>query len=88
MSISHEPPAEAAPGLLKRIWEGWKKVAHVIGVFNTRLIMSVLYFLVVLPTGLIFRLFSDPLHLREPKDSNWEQLPAQHHSLESARQQF
>lgn len=74
--------------VFRRAWEGWKKIAHVIGVFNTRVIMSILYFIVVLPMGLVFRLVSDPLQLQEPKDSNWVALPADEHKLESARQQF
>src|SRR5262245_20998983 len=78
MTVSSETPAPvAAPqqSLLRRAWEGWKKFAHVIGVFNTRVIMSVLYFIIVLPFGLVFRQFSDPLQLQEPPDSNWVPLP-------------
>ena len=82
-------PATAPPqSILRRAWEGWKKIAHVIGVFNTRVIMSILYFLIVLPFGLVFRLFSDPLQLREPTESNWVAQPQQDHNLDTARNQF
>ena len=76
------------PNVFKRAWEGWKKVAHVIGVFNTRVIMSVLYFIIILPFGLVFRMVSDPLQLQEPPDSNWVALPPQEHDMNAAHNQF
>lgn len=82
------PAAEAPQNLLRRAWEGWKKIAHVIGVFNTRVIMSLLYFVIVLPFGLIFRMVSDPMQLGEPGQSNWVKLPEQSHNLDTARNQF
>lgn len=89
MSLPNENPAPAEPqSVWRRAWEGWKRVAHVIGVFNTRVIMSILYFIVVLPMGIVFRMVSDPLQLKEPKDTNWVPLPSDEHKLESARQQF
>jgi hypothetical protein len=91
MSTVIQAPAAAVPvsqGILRRAWEGWKRFAHVLGVFNTRVIMTVLYFLIVLPVGVIFRMVSDPLQLAEPKETNWVELPPQEHALEEARQQF
>lgn len=89
MSNASENQTPPEPqGFFRRAWEGWKRLAHKIGVFNTRVIMSVLYFLVVLPTGLIFKAFSDPLQLSEPKDSNWVPLPPHTDNLDSARHQF
>jgi hypothetical protein len=46
--------------LLKRIWEGWKKVARVIGDFNARLIMTIFYFIFLGPLTIPVRL-KDPL---------------------------
>jgi len=90
MSLAVNLPDQAAapPGIFRRAWEGWKKFAHVIGVFNTRVIMSLLYFVIILPFGLIFRQVSDPLQLSEPKESNWVPLPQQPHDINTARQQF
>jgi hypothetical protein len=89
MTSSENPiPAVEAQGFWRRAWEGWKRLAHKIGVFNTRVIMSLLYFVIVLPMGLVFRLVSDPLHLKEPKDSNWLPLPHHDHAIEQVRQQF
>jgi len=89
MSEHRESTAPAqAKSVWRRAYDRWMRIAHVIGVFNTRVIMSLLYFLIVLPMGLVFRMVSDPLQLKEPKDTNWVPLPSPDHKLESARQQF
>jgi hypothetical protein len=49
--------------MLKRLWEGWKRVAKIIARFNSLVICAVLY-VVILPFAAIpFRLFKDPLRL-------------------------
>ncbi len=51
--------------LLKRAWEGWKRVARVIARFNSLVICTVIY-IVILPLAAIpFRLRKDPLRLNE-----------------------
>jgi len=74
--------------LLRRAWERWKKTAHAIGVVQTRFLMVVIYVAVALPTGLLLRLLSDPLHLRPPTDGNWTPSHQQTPNLENARRQF
>jgi len=54
-----------APRALAPIERLWMGAAHVLGWFNTRLIMGVVYFLVMTPTGIIMRLVGrDPLNRR------------------------
>ena len=36
---------------LKKIWRGWKKIANFIGRFNTHIILSIFYFLMI---GFVF----------------------------------
>jgi hypothetical protein len=50
--------------------------------------MVVFYFLFVFPVGLILRMRSDPLHLEEPKGSNWTPHRHEEASLDTARRQF
>lgn len=58
-----------------RLWNKWKKIAHVIGVFNTKLVLTLFYYMALLPFGLLVRLFMDPLQLKTtPKTTAW--LPA------------
>ena len=50
--------------LLNRIWTGLKELGAYIGDFQARWLLTVFYFVVATPFGLILRLFSDPLRLR------------------------
>ena len=52
--------------MLRRAWEAWKRIAHKIGNFQARVLLTVFYALIVLPFGLAVRLFSDPLRLKHP----------------------
>jgi hypothetical protein len=72
---------------LKQLWQGWQKVAKKIGDFQARLILSLFYFLIVLPIGLIARMFSDPLALKKTA-AHWHAKPSSPARLEDARRQF
>ncbi len=49
--------------MLKHLWEGWKRVAKRIARFNSLVICTLLY-IVVLPLAAVpFRLLKDPLRL-------------------------
>jgi hypothetical protein len=50
------------PKLLNHIYIAWMKIGHVLGWINTRLILSLLFFGLLTPIGLILRLLGkDPL---------------------------
>jgi len=74
--------------LPSRIWTQWRRAAHAIGVVQTRFLMLVIYVLVVVPTGMLLRMSSDPMHLRPPDKTNC--LPASHteRTIDAARRQF
>ncbi len=47
---------------LNQIYKAWMKVGHILGWFNTRVILALLFFGLLTPIGLILRLFNkDPL---------------------------
>lgn len=56
---------------LKRLWSGWKRVAKVIGDFQARVLLTVLYFTVLLPFGLAMRVFGDRLHIKH-RPEGWQ----------------
>jgi hypothetical protein len=85
---SVEKAADASPGFFRRAFERWKKAAHAIGVVQTRFLMFGMFVLMVLPTGLLMRLFRDPLHLRPPHGGNWSPTKEEKPSLDTARRQF
>ncbi len=73
--------------MLKRIWEAWKRLAHKIGNFQARLLLTILYAVLVLPFGLAVRLFADPLRIRRhPK--GWLDCADKAADLEWARRQW
>jgi hypothetical protein len=75
--------------MVKALWRGWRVVARTIGYVQSRLILTLVYFMVIAPFALAVRLFSDPLGLR--RAISWHWLPAESTStsnLESVRQQF
>jgi hypothetical protein len=75
--------------LLRRFWAGWKKVGHIIGDFIGRLVLSLLYFTVVLPFGLGLRISADPLALKKTsKASFWIERTTKDVDLKAARRQF
>lgn len=69
-------------------WARWKLIAHVIGNFQARLLLSVFYFVVVPPFALIVKL-KDPLGLRRKSaGSGWVDRPTADTPSGAARRQF
>ena len=55
-------PALLMPSVLRLVYTTWMKIGHGIGWVNTRIILGVLFYILVLPMGLIMRLFGkDPM---------------------------
>ena len=72
------------------LWHTWKGFARRMGNYQSRVLMVLIYFTVVLPFGLGVRLLADPLGVREARGtSNWQlkELPVKP-SIEEAREQF
>jgi hypothetical protein len=57
--------------LFKKFWEKWKIFGHKVGNFQARLILSLFYFTVVCPFGMIVKFISKPLRLQLSHGSNW-----------------
>lgn len=66
-------PGLLIPTILGPVHRGWMAFAMVLGHINTRIILTVLFYLVFTPIGLIMRLFRDPLNrsLRHQTDTQW-----------------
>ncbi len=63
----------AVPVVLKPVYRVWMALAVVLGFIMTRVILSVVYYLVMTPIGLAMRLFGkDPMHRRiDPEASSY-----------------
>jgi len=58
-------------GVLRKVWDGWVKVGHALGDFIGRLFLTILYFTIVAPFGLITRLFNDPMQIKGEGSPEW-----------------
>lgn len=74
--------------IIKTLWNKWKKIAHRIGVFQSRVILSVFYFTILLPVGIVFSFFKDSLNIKRPSSSNWVTKIKQADTLEEMREQY
>jgi len=71
-----------------RAWERWKVVAHAIGTFQARVLLSAFYFIVVPPFALIVKVKDPPGLRRRGRAGGWIERPVADTSSESARRQF
>jgi hypothetical protein len=60
---------------LKALWKAWTRIAHIIGNFQARVLLTILYVVLVLPFGVIVRLFADPLRIKERPEKWLEETP-------------
>ncbi len=68
------PITAFSPSILRPIFKLWLKVAHAIGWFNTQLLLSIVFILIFIPTGLVMRLFrKDPMKRKMlAEETYWE----------------
>jgi hypothetical protein len=71
---------------LKRFWKAWTRLARKIGNFQARVLLTLLYAILVLPFGLIVRLFADPLRIKH-RPTQWLKHPEEVSTLEWAHRQ-
>ena len=75
--------------LLRRAWQRWKVIAHIIGNFQARVLLSLFYFLIVPPFALIVKVRKDPLRLRLiASPSGWIERPEPPPPSQAAHRQF
>lgn len=74
----------------KRIWEWWKPVAHKIGNFQARIILTVFYFTLFAPFALIVKYATDPLRIKPKTPKGWIERTEHIEGdlLDRARKQF
>lgn len=76
-------------GIMRTAWDGWKARARDIADFQSRLLLTIFYFTVLVPFGLLTRLSRDPLRLhRRTSETAWCPRPATDATVEGARRQF
>ena len=83
-------PGALFPTVLGPVQRAWMAFATVLGHFNTRVILTVLFYLVMTPVGLIMRMFRDPLDrsMKERRDTQWVKREPQPVDLARYERQF
>jgi hypothetical protein len=67
----------AAPTRLGPVYRGWMALAHAISKVTTPVVMSIIFFLVLTPAGLLARLAGHrPLLRKSQADTYWHSRPA------------
>ncbi|PID45961.1 MAG: sxtJ [Proteobacteria bacterium] len=68
------------PNLLGPVNHVWLKISEVLGWINTRLIMGIIFFLLIMPIGLIMRLFA-----KDPLNKQWSESQKSYRILTKVR---
>lgn len=73
---------------IKKIWHKWKRIAELVGNFQAKILLTILYFLLFAPVAVGVKLFSDVLRLKLRKTSYWILREMETPKIENARRQF
>jgi hypothetical protein len=78
------------PGLAKLFHRGWMRLAFALGYVNSRILLTLIYFLIFVPYGVLSRLFGrDPLDIRAKRRvSYWHRRAVTRQSKEQFERLF
>jgi hypothetical protein len=88
---SSKPSPSSSSSLPQRLYHRWSAFSRRMGSFQSRILLSLFYFLIVTPFALAVKIFSDPLRLaRHITPSHWQSKPASKtpQTLDDYRRQF
>ncbi len=82
-------PKEPSSNLFKKLFESWKDFSRRMGSFQSRIILSLFFFIFVSPFALAVKMFSDPLKIKhQSSKSHWLPKKDIETDLEKHRRQF
>ena len=68
------------------LWKKWKAFGQKIADFQGRILLTLFYFLFILPLGLVIKPLTDPLKTKSKVE--WENWTLKSESLEDSKNQF
>jgi hypothetical protein len=72
-----------------KFWAGWKELAGYFADFQSRWLLTVFYFTLALPFGVLTRLFTDPMQTRQPPTmSGWTLRTEHKDTLDASKRLF
>jgi Saxitoxin biosynthesis operon protein SxtJ len=79
----------AAPATLKPVYRAWMRVGLLLNRITTPIVLGVVFFLVIFPTGLVMRLFGrDPMARRLDDDVKSYRVPSSKAAKENMERPF
>lgn len=78
-------------GLLRGLYRAWMRFAKVVGRFNTRLLLSLVYYLLISPISLLFKAFSRnrlEMEFRKENGTYWINRSSHQSEKEKYEKQF
>ena len=77
------------PQLLKYVFAGWNRLGLVLGWINSRIVLSVIFYLVIVPMGLLVRLIGrDPMARAVDPDAASYRVPSFRAPVENMEKPF
>jgi len=77
------------PIVLKPIYVVWMKLSHILGWINTKILLSIVFYLIFLPIGMIMRLFGkDPMHRKLEKNVTTYRIKSKQPSVDHLEKPF
>jgi len=76
------------PAALGPVYKVWMLFAEALGWVNTRIILSVMFYLIFFPVGMIVRLFSDPMHRKFDAAADTYRVPSDEIKHENMEKPF
>ena len=73
---------------LRPVYRNWMRFAEMLGWFNTRLILGLIFFLIFVPVGLMVRLFRDPMRRKTDESIESYRVPSQSPKVENLEKPF
>jgi hypothetical protein len=64
------------PAALGPVYKIWMRFAEALGWVNTRIILSVIFFLVFFPIGMVMRIFNDPMRRELDSSADSYKIPS------------
>ena len=78
-----------APSLLRPVYRGWMAFGEALGWLNTRIILTVVFFLVVTPIGVVMRMFGrSPMNPARGGQSYWTDVEPHSYGDRHIEKQF
>jgi len=88
-SSNNKEPEKVQKNPIKKLWHTWNNFSKRMGSFQSRIILSLFFFILVSPFALAVKMFSDPLNIKhQTTKSHWlpkEEIPT---DLERYKRQF